>query len=384
MHLISGIVPRCVGLCRKLPAVHILHTGIGIPMGPSHEGPPDRGAGRAGTFRRGAGAALSGIGTLIHNPRLLLFPLAFALVFTGICIIVGALYAIPSSLEWRAFIDPLMSQWRFFTDPTITRWYPDFYPDNSRLLFSAVQTFVLTFGIEFITICCLVILTSSLILCLTSRSGAPTPFFHGLARAAKYLKPLAGLSAIMAFTGSLLVTACYWAYEPGLIIFQFLSSVFNYTPFNFLDPNLSIAILSEGAFELSFTPIYYGLKDALVLSAINILLFTLTLFVVPLLVIEEKSLREAVMGSFALMRSIKWEIAICILSLGVIIFTALLASLLFPAIAGGNIPTDHWSPPHGWLVGGVLYVLALTIVVVVVVTAGGIAMLNLYRYVKTS
>ena len=46
--------------------------------------------------------------------------------------------------------------------------------------------------------------------------------------------------------------------------------------------------------------------EALIFSAINLLLFILTLFVVPFIVLEQKTIRESVVGSFTLMKK-NWE-----------------------------------------------------------------------------
>ncbi|MDD4482733.1 MAG: DUF6159 family protein [Methanoregula sp.] len=122
--------------------------------------------------------------------------------------------------------------------------------------------------------------------------------------------------------------------------------------------------------------------DMLILSAVNVFLFVLTLFVIPLLVRERTSLKEAVVKSFTLMRKSWREVAACVIGLGTIVCAASLASLLFPAVAGGNIATDYWPPPDGWLAAGFLYVLTLSILMFVVATVGGIATLNLYTFAK--
>ena len=53
-----------------------------------------------------------------------------------------------------------------------------------------------------------------------------------------------------------------------------------------------------------------------IFSAINLLLFVLTPFVVPLIVLEQKTLREAVVGSFAMMKKTWAEAAACAVFLG--------------------------------------------------------------------
>ena len=55
----------------------------------------------------------------------------------------------------------------------------------------------------------------------------------------------------------------------------------------------------------------YGFMQALIFLAINLLLLVLTLFVVPSIVLEKKTIREAVVGSFAMMRK-TWAEASCL------------------------------------------------------------------------
>jgi hypothetical protein len=113
------------------------------------------------------------------------------------------------------------------------------------------------------------------------------------------------------------------------------------------------------------------------------------LFVVPLIVLEGKSLKEAVLGSFSLMKKIWGEVATCVLSLGMVIFVAWLAFLLFrfsvvDLVQGvaGPMYTSFTYHSDAWIAAGLLYVLALSCFTFVVATVGGIATMDLYRYAK--
>jgi len=254
-----------------------------------------------------------------------------------------------------------------------------------------LSSFIVTFALELSTVFCLVFLLAGLALSLSQEKGGSVSFFHELTMAKKYLRSLTGWSVVVALAGSLLFTAGQKSYlldwtwfQPFDMISRFLISVLNQNPFNYvLTPNLNAAIFPDWAFGIYSAPIYNGLLDTLILSAVNVFLFVLTLFVVPLLVLERKSLKEAVSGSFSLMKKIWGEVAACILGLGMVVFAALLLSLLFQVAAGGNIAVDYYPPPTGWLAAGILYVLALSSLVVVAATVGGIAALDLYRSAKT-
>jgi hypothetical protein len=240
------------------------------------------------------------------------------------------------------------------------------------------QSFVLTFVIELLTVFCLVLLLAGLILSISSKKDGPVSFFHGLAMAKKYLRPLTGWSGVVALAGTLLFIAGQYSYLLSSTFWQSLSNVLSQFPFNYTLNSLGI-----------WWGMSTALVDTLILSAINVLLFMLTLFVVPLLVLERKSLKVAVMGSFTLMKNIWGEVAACVLGLGMVVFAASLMFLLFRFSGvdhvwwdAGQMYTSFTNPSDAWIAAGFLYILALPSLALVVATVGGIAVLELYRYAK--
>jgi hypothetical protein len=256
---------------------------------------------------------------------------------------------------------------------------------------------VQTFAIEFLTVFCLVFLLAGLILSLSSKDGSTVSFFQGLKRAKKYLRPLTGWTVVMALAGTLIYVAGRYSYLPAwsepfnivsalsVTLSNFLFYVHYTFPFNIL--------LSPTLYLPNLPPIFGGdgwliswvLENTLILSAITVFLFVLTLFVVPLLVLEGKSLKEALFGSFTLMKKIWGEVATCVLGLGMVIFAAWLTFLLFRFSVvdlvwwvAGPMYTSFTYHSDAWVAAGLLYVLALSCFVFVVVTVGGIAALNLY------
>ena len=124
--------------------------------------------------------------------------------------------------------------------------------------------------------------------------------------------------------------------------------------------------------------------DALIFSAINLLLFILTPFVVPFIVLEQKTLREAVVGSFVMMKKTWAEVATCALFLGVIVSGVFLTYLLVQAAQGMVTPlATYYRPTDTWIALGLFYDLALFSIAFVVATVGGIAALDLYTSAKT-
>ncbi len=263
------------------------------------------------------------------------------------------------------------------------RWLLLLDPYYSGLLTSLV----LTFGIELLTVFCLGFLLADLALSLSLKKDGKVSFFQGLKLAKKYLVPLAGWSVVVALAGTLLFTICEYSFVLNRIIWGSLLCVQSQFPFNFvLEPFQYVPFLQPGNWWF----ISFALDDTLILFAITVFLFVLTLFVVPLLVLERKSLKEAVLGSCILMKKVRGEVAACVLGLGMVVFAVSLLILLFHFSGvgygwwdSGQIYTSFTFPSNAWAAAALLYVLALSGLTLVAVTIGGIASLDLYRFAKT-
>jgi hypothetical protein len=260
---------------------------------------------------------------------------------------------------------------------------------------------VLNFLIEFATLFCLVFLLAGLVLSLSSKKEGSDSFFTELTRAKKYLKPLFLWSVVLALAGMLLIIIFSyvpsWFPTPELLslyrngfgsFYSFLASTLSQFPFN-LTPYPPTAIFTElpgyGGRSL-LLGIYPGLMEALIFSAINLLLFILTPFVVPFIVLEQKTLSEAVVGSFAMIKKTWVGVVACAVFLGVVVSGVFLTYLLVQAAHGIVTPSEvvFYPPTDTWIAAlGLLYDLALFSITLVVATVGGIASLDLYRYAKT-
>ncbi|MGA2122124.1 MAG: DUF6159 family protein [Methanoregula sp.] len=357
---ISETAEHWFGLCRKPPAVHALQTGIRIPPESTYEGLPDGSGGGLGTIRRGIGAALSGMRTLNRNRQLLWFTLLAGLVLTGNAIGQGALWYINRIIQ------------------------PDII-----LLYG--QDFLLGFS----TLFCLMFLLAGLILSVSSEKEGPASFFEGLCGAKKYLKAIFLWSLVLALAGMLLeriyvyFAIVWFPHELGFIYTIgdgfFTSTIFQF-PFNWtLDWNMLTEIPGYGGRSLLLLIYPFGFLEALHFSAITLLMFVLTPFVVPLIVLEQKALREAVGGSFAMMKKTWAGVAACALFLGVIVSGVFLTYQLLQAASGMVSPyeTVIFHPPGTWIALALLYNIALLIVAFVVATIGGIAALHLYLSAKS-
>jgi hypothetical protein len=359
---VSEIAEHWFGLCRKPPVVYTPLAGIGILPGSACDGLPDGGGGGSGTTRRGIGAAISGMRTLNRNRQLLWFTLLAGLVLAGNAIGQSAF----SCIGWNLHMQP-----------------------------DIIVRYVLDFLIEFATLFCLVFLLAGLVLSISSKKDGSASLFEELAGAKKYLKAIFLWSFVLALAGMLLVriyfdfTLVWFPHELGFLYSfgpGFFTSTITQFPFNWtLDWNMFTELPGYGGRSLLLWIYPFGFRDALIASAINLLLFVMTPFVVPLIVLEQKTLREAVKGSFAMMKKTWIEVVACAVFLGGVVSGVFLTYLILQAASGMISPynTVIFHPPDTWIALALLYNLALLTFTFVVATIGGIAALDLYIAAKS-
>ena len=186
----------------------------------------------------------------------------------------------------------------------------------------------LNFIIEFATLFLLVFLLTGLVLSISSKKEGHASFFEGLTRAKKYLNEIFVWSGVLAFAGMLLF--CLYFYSPDWLprnplFFNFYGTLYGWVnllvefPFNPTLTNIFLDPTRYGGLSLAFWIYPSGILQALTFSAINLLLLILTPFVVPFITLEHKTLSEAVVGSFALIKKNWDETAACAVFLGVVV-----------------------------------------------------------------
>jgi hypothetical protein len=358
MRFISTVSDCWLGLCRKPPVFRAAQMGIDNQREPAYEGRPD-GDGGSGMIRRGIGAALSGTKTLARNRQLLWFTLLAGLVLAGNTICQGA------------------------------RWYI-----NRTLQPDIIVLYIQDFLLGYATLFCLVFLLAGLFLSIPSKKDGPVSFFEGLWGAKKYLKAIFLWSLDLALVALLLeriyvyFAIIWFPHELGFLYTigdGFFTSTITRFPFNWtLDWNMLTEIPGYGGRSLLLLIYPFGFLETLHFSEITLLLFIVTPFVVPLVVLEQKTLREAVAGSFAMMKKTWAEVAACAIFLGVVVSGVFLTHLLLQALSGIVDPyqTVIFHPPGTWIALAVLYNVALVTVAFVAATVGGIAAQHLYLSAK--
>jgi hypothetical protein len=341
----NEIVKRYMGWCPNAPAMRTASTILSTPPVTLQPLEPDGGGGRSGRIDRGLKIAAVSTKILNRNKNLLWFSLLTGLV--------------------TAFMFTAQYGLRLLGT------YPYDAIDFPGWL-------VLTFAIDLVSVFCLTVLLAGQLLSLSSGDpGRSVSFREGLSRTKVYLKPLFAWSVIIGFVGT---TIYILLSNFGLIPFT-LYSVLDQFPFNFI---LLPEFYSTGPIGGTFA-LLISVTFMIFATGINIVLFILTLFVVPLLVLENKRLPEAVTGTVSLMKTVWGEIIVCFFIFGLVLFGVSLTSLLFRVGYGAVAPhmSLFWYPGIAWIAAAVLFMVAFCALAVILSTIVGIATFNLYVFGKT-
>ena len=349
---VSDVVRGWLGWCPNAPPMRTAPTVLMTDIATVHPLEEGGGAGGAGRIDRGITFAMESTKTLIRNKQLLWFSVLAGLVMLFTVAETFGLYV-------------------FGTDPYSANPYPAAFAYPVFLL--------LVFGILAISIFLMYYLLAGLVLSVSpSLSGKTVSLREGLAGAKTHVRALLVWSAFTALLG----TAAYSILTGFFGVNSFLMyDALNQFPFGFIFlPELWSIGPIGGTYHILST-----ISFVVTIATIAISLFILTLFVVPVLVLENKRLPDAVAESIALVKRSWVELITCFVIFGVVLLMFSLASMLFGVVYGIISPDMliHWRPGMGWIAGAVGYVLAGCILAFVCSTIAGIATLELYSYAKT-
>ena len=355
---VQEITGHWLGLCRKPPVVQVMPPGFGLSMPQVAESRPDGGG--PGALRGGISAAFLAMRTLCRNKNLLWFALLAGLVLAG------------NAIGHAAF-----EYLNRFLDPDTVVYY--------------LQDFLLAFA----TLACLVFLLAGLVLSIAPKENAPASFFAGLRSAKKYAKSLLLWSLVLALAALLLDRAYVYIvtiWFPHQLAFLFtigdgfFIGTITQFPFNWtLDWNMLTELPGYGGRSLLLLVYPFGVLETLHFLVIALVLFILTPFVVPQIVLGQKNVREAVTGSCALLKKSWAGAAACAVFLAVIVAGVFLVHLLLQKASGIVDPwnTVIFHPPGTWIALALAYNIVLLAAAFIVATIGGIALLCLYRSAQT-
>nr|WP_320161912.1 DUF6159 family protein [uncultured Methanoregula sp.] len=318
---------------------------LSTPPATVHPLEPDGGAGGAGRIGRGAGIVADSIKTLVRNRQLLWFSVLTGIVIAFMFIAQYTLHVLGS------------------------------YP--YEMINSSLWP-ILTFIIELVSVFCLCFLLAGLVLNRSSDPrGKAGSFRQGLSKAKDHLRPILIWSGIMAILG----TGVYFLIQSTGDLT--ITSLIIRFPFGYImEPEAYGPGPIAGGFH-----IMYAAGSTFLMMVINVILLVLTLFVIPVLALEKKSLSYALGESARLVRQCWGEILVCFFILGIIFIAFTLLSGVFQIIFSAvELNGQFWYEFYymrGWAAVALVYMAAWTVLVLIGATLAGIAIQNLYQYAKT-
>ena len=280
-----------------------------------HPAGPGGGAGGSGRIDRGFSLFFGSIRILTRNRQLFWFSF-----LTGLLLLIGLVTTI--ALQLFSGTDPL-------TGGSLVA--------GSVILIAkgSFAWLALTFAAQLISVFCALFLMAGLVTCVSRLfSGRAATFREGLSTAGNHVGSITGWAAVFAIIGTI----------QSVILDQY--------PGNF-----SLVIIS---------------------GIIIVLLYLVTIFVIPIFVFEDKSLIGAIAGSLSLFRKTWGEILLCCFLFGLFFFAVAFVSIL--PVAGIGFPSGN---PLFLGITIALFEFVLLIAIIIGMTMIGILLMGLYTFAKT-
>jgi hypothetical protein len=290
----SEVIRQWLGWC---PNAQTLRTAPAVLVVPSLTSNPVQPAGGAasgpGRIRLGIGIAIDSIKTLFREKRLLWFPLLAGLVILFLLI-----------AEWWSILH------YDYTLLPYSIWIP--FGDSNLTVFN-LQLFL----IEAICLSCFTYLLAGMILCQNgNRTKKPVTIRHAFDTINTHALTLATLSIVLAFVATFLFGIISQSQILGKIEFSISMAMFH-LPYAYYFP-------TNGIFASLFSVLFFSFR----IMVINILLLLMSLYIVPVIVLENKRLIPALMGSVRLLMKTWREFLGCILVFGMIVLAVAAIGLL--------------------------------------------------------
>ena len=313
---LNEIIRHHFGWCPNAGTIRTAPPGIATPPVTINPAQPDGGAGGPERLDRSFTLATGCIRILFLNKRLLWFSFLTGLVLLFSLITTFGIQALSG-------ISPLAGTGLVAV------------PETSLLVQGSPTWLALTFVFQLVAVFGSVFLLAGLITCVARLfSGQTATLGEGLSHAKNHAGSIAGWAAIMAVAGTeqQFITALY----PGDMLLVFIS----------------MAIIGIFGF--------------------------LTSFVIPLMVLEDRSLISAITGSVSIFRRTWVEILLCMFTLWLFAFVIAFLALI-PTVAIG------FSSGNTGLLGITMgiYMVVLMVLVMIGTTLMGIVLVGLYTYGKT-
>ena len=304
MEFIS-VCKKYLGWCPNAPAIRTAPAVLMVPPENIHPAQPGDGgsAGSPGRIRYGVSIAVGSLKAMFRDRQLLRFTFLSGLVM--LFLIAVEEYIATQNAYIVTHLDNSLSFMISYPpeDPLIvydTRFFDMSIPfGNSNFSFD-IRLFV----IEMFCLFCFAVLLAGIIIYRTGKGASRPPTIReSITGVGAHARPLAILSVTMALSGAFLNAIVFQTQFFGKMIFTIEMAVFN-LPY---------------AYYLQGEPIYMALYYSFRIMFINIILFLVVLYVVPVIVLEKKGLVPALAGSVSLMRKTWRELLGCAVIYGAIV-----------------------------------------------------------------
>jgi hypothetical protein len=308
------VCKKYLGWCPNAPAFRTAPAVLMVPPENIHPAQAGDGgpAGSPGRIRHGISIAAGSLKAVFRDRQLLRFTFLSGLVMLFLIAVED--YIAMQNANIVRYLDNSL--------PTIIGFPPEnpliFYNNrffNIGIPFgnSYFSFDIRLFAIEMVCLFGFVVLLAGLVIYRTGKGTCRSPTIReSIAGVGAHVRPLAGLSVTMALFGAFLNAIIFQTQFFGKIIFTIEMAVFN-LPY---------------AYYLQGEPIYMAVYYSFEIMFINILLFLVTLYVVPVIVLEKKGLVPALAGSLSLMRKTWRELLGCAVIYGAIVLGVAAIALL--------------------------------------------------------
>lgn len=353
MSLVSALTDCWLGLCRKAPVVHCAPAEIRGDAGTSHSNPPDAGgsAGRAGRIRSGVSLAAESIRAPFRDKYLF----GFSVLAAGIILFMV-----------------LAERWN------LTHLDPSYAPQNLITL-QMGNTYLVVFDLRLFLIeaMCLLGFTFLLAALVRYRSRKKTAISVPLRSAFRIphrqAMTLAALSLAMALAATVLLELAAQNSVTGSVESAITHAMF-WLPYAYYFPPNGI-----------FTTLFFSFR----MMVANAVLFLFALYVVPVIVLENKGFLPAITRSFRLMLKSWRELLGCAILFGTIILAVALIGLVIgqsPVLLNNDYDFFLQESRGQVLMMGACYGFFLTCAVLMALgsTVLGVAVSDLYGYTTSA
>jgi hypothetical protein len=352
MTIISTLTDCWLGLCRKAPVLHTASAIVLGDLGETRSIQPDAGGadGGQGRIRTGISIATASIRALFRDKRLLAFSLLSSL----------AILFLVLAERWNlSHIDTNYAIFNLTTIPI----------GDSYLIVFDLRIFL----IEAVCLSGFTLLLAALVHYRNARNAAiPMTLRHAFGAAGRHAGTLAAFSITMALVATVLLEVVSQNQFTGMIV----------------------SAISMAMFWLPYA--YYVAPDAILATVFlsfqmiiaNAALFLLALYVVPVIVLEDKGHLPAIAGSFQLMRQTWREVLGCALVFGAIVLAVAFIGLVIgqsPALLNNDYDFFLQESRGQLLMMAACYgfLLACGVLMALGATVLGIAVTDLYSCGRT-